>query len=69
MWDPYEGDMALRQIESKNIDWLTAEQVTERYGAAARSRASRLARAKARSVQGNVPSKAASNMKRGAFRV
>ena len=30
-WDPYEGDMALRQIESKNIQWLTAAQVVERY--------------------------------------
>ena len=25
-WDPYEGDMALRQIESKNVEWLTVEQ-------------------------------------------
>jgi nicotinamidase-related amidase len=30
-WDPYEGDMALRQIESKNIEWMTAAQVVERY--------------------------------------
>jgi nicotinamidase-related amidase len=30
-WDPYEGDMALRQIESKNIEWVTAAQVVERY--------------------------------------
>jgi nicotinamidase-related amidase len=25
-WDAYEGDMALRQIESKNVEWLTVEQ-------------------------------------------
>ncbi len=31
MWDPYEGDMALRQIESKNVEWLTAAQVVEKY--------------------------------------
>jgi nicotinamidase-related amidase len=31
-WDPYEGDMALRQIESKNIAWLTAAEVLEKYG-------------------------------------
>ncbi len=30
MWDPYEGDMALRQIESKNVEWLTVEQAVER---------------------------------------
>jgi len=30
-WDPYEGDMALRQIESKNIEWFTAQQAVERY--------------------------------------
>ena len=30
-WDPYEGDMALRQIESKNIEWLTAGQLVERF--------------------------------------
>jgi len=32
MWDPYEGDMALRQIESKNIEWLTVAQMMEKYG-------------------------------------
>lgn len=31
MWDPYEGDMALRQIESKNIEWLTAAEAMEKY--------------------------------------
>lgn len=31
-WDPYEGDMALRQIESKNIEWLNSAQVSERFG-------------------------------------
>jgi len=30
-WDPYEGDMALRQIESKNIEWLTSGQLEERF--------------------------------------
>jgi nicotinamidase-related amidase len=29
-WDPYEGDMALRQIESKNVEWLTVEQAVQR---------------------------------------
>lgn len=29
--DPYEGEMALRQIESKNIEWLTAEEAIARY--------------------------------------
>lgn len=31
-WDPYEGDMALRQIESKNITWYTAAQLIEKLG-------------------------------------
>jgi nicotinamidase-related amidase len=57
MWDPYEGDMALRQIESKNIDWLTAEQVADTYSILARKRASRAARVAARAVQGNLPGK------------
>jgi nicotinamidase-related amidase len=74
MWDPYEGDMALRQIESKNVEWLTAEQAEDRYSLAARSRASRAARAKARAAQGNVGgaksgSSAAPVKQRGAFRV
>ena len=30
-WDPYEGDMALRQIESKNIQWMTAAEAVERF--------------------------------------
>ncbi|HUO06950.1 MAG TPA: isochorismatase family protein [Phycisphaerae bacterium] len=70
MWDPYEGDMALRQIESKNIEWLTVDQVAERYGAQNKSRATRLARAKARATQGNVPAKPhSSKTPRGAFRI
>jgi nicotinamidase-related amidase len=48
MWDPYEGDMALRQVESKNVEWFTVDQVTEKYNAAARQRASRAERAAAR---------------------
>jgi nicotinamidase-related amidase len=48
MWDPYEGDMALRQIESKNVEWLTVEQVGDRFSQAARLRASRAVRAAAR---------------------
>jgi nicotinamidase-related amidase len=48
MWDPYEGDMALRQIESKNVEWLTVEQVGDKYSQAARMQATRLARAAAR---------------------
>jgi nicotinamidase-related amidase len=71
MWDPYEGDMALRQVESKNIEWLTAEQAADRYSVAARKRASRAARIAARAVQGNVAAKspAPSQAKRGAFRM
>ncbi len=30
MWDPYEGDMALRQIESKNVEWATVEEAIYR---------------------------------------
>ncbi len=48
MWDPYEGDMALRQVESKNVEWLTVEQVADRFSQAARLRASRAARTAAR---------------------
>lgn len=29
-WDPYEGNMALRQIESKNVEWVTIAQAIER---------------------------------------
>lgn len=29
-WDPYEGDMALRQIESKNVEWLSIDQAIAR---------------------------------------
>jgi hypothetical protein len=74
MWDPYEGDMALRQIESKNVEWLTVEQLDDRYSQAARQRATRAARAAARAARMSsrpVPvtlakTKAAS---RGSFRV
>jgi len=45
MWDPYEGDMALRQVESKNVHWMTVEEISERYSQAARMRATRAARA------------------------
>jgi nicotinamidase-related amidase len=71
MWDPYEGDMAVRQIESKNVEWLTVEQATERYGVQNKTRATRLARAKARATQGNVPAKSrtAGKNPRGAFRI
>lgn len=70
MWDPYEGDMSLRQIESKNIEWLTVEQAVAKYGTANKSRATRLARAKARATQGNNPSNARQNKNpRGAFRI
>jgi len=54
MWDPYEGDMALRQVESKNVEWLTSEQVVERYSLAARARATRAARAAARASKTRV---------------
>ncbi len=76
MWDPYEGDMALRQIESKNVEWLTVEQVGERFSQAARLRATRAARAAARAqmrmatappVSPKLPMK--SGKTRGAFRV
>ena len=67
MWDPYEGDMALRQIESKNIVWLTAKEATERFAPVSR-RSLRADRTKARTgapALKPVPSKAA----RGAFRI
>jgi nicotinamidase-related amidase len=76
MWDPYEGDMALRQVESKNVEWLTVEQVGERFSQAARLRASRAARAAARAqarmatvppAPTKLPMK--TNKGRGAFRV
>jgi nicotinamidase-related amidase len=70
MWDPYEGDMSLRQIESKNVEWLTVEQVGDRYSAAAKSRATRLARAKSRATQGNRSTQALpTKSPRGAFRL
>ncbi len=71
MWDPYEGDMALRQIESKNIEWLTAAQVVERYGVIPRARTTRLLRAKSRATHSNMPAAAKKNsgVPRGAFRV
>jgi hypothetical protein len=70
MWDPYEGDMALRQIESKNVEWMTAEEAAGRYGPAAKSRASREARARARATQGNVPAnQGRAKSPRGAFRI
>ena len=68
MWDPYEGDMALRQIESKNIEWLTASQVSEKYGPAAKRRMSHAARILGRATQGNVPS-AKPGKARRAFRM
>ncbi len=69
MWDPYEGDMALRQIESKNIEWLTAEQVADRHSEAARKRASRAARLAARSMAPNSPAKSSLPAKKRAFRI
>lgn len=75
MWDPYEGDMALRQVESKNIEWLKVDDLSERYGVAARQRAARAARAAAR-AKVPVPAPATMAMKsksashrRGAFRI
>lgn len=47
-WDPYEGDMALRQIESKNVEWFTVQQVSDKFSQAARQQASRAALAAAR---------------------
>jgi nicotinamidase-related amidase len=79
MWDPYEGDMAHRQIESKNLEWLTVAQMEERFGQAARLQASRAARAartaaraKARPAQPAtmaVKGKPNAPQGRGAFRV
>jgi|GEM_PF-480956 len=51
MWDPYEGDMAYRQVESKNIEWMTAAQALERFGVAPKVRTTRLLRSKNRAVQ------------------
>jgi len=78
MWDPYEGDMALRQIESKNVEWLTVEQVADRFSQAARLRATRAARAAARAQTRMAPVAPAPTLgqkmsmktgKRGAFRM
>ncbi len=70
MWDPYEGDMSLRQIESKNIEWLTVEQAVARYGVAPKSRATRVARAKSRATQGNAASLSRQSKRtRGVFRI
>jgi nicotinamidase-related amidase len=33
MWDQYEGDMALRQIESKNIEWFTSAELIAKLSA------------------------------------
>lgn len=30
MWDTYEGDMAVRQIESKNVEWMTVADAIAR---------------------------------------
>ncbi len=70
MWDPYEGDMSLRQIESKNIEWLRVEEVVARYGVAPKSRSTRITRAKSRATQGN-KSTGTQRVKsaRGAFRI
>ena len=62
MWDPYEGDMALRQVESKNVEWLTVEQIGDRFSQAARQRATREARAAAR-AQSRLPAPANMAMK------
>lgn len=70
MWDPYEGDMALRQVESKNIEWLTVEQVAARFGTVAKSRITRAARAKSRSARGTVqPHAGQTKTPRRAFRI
>ncbi len=80
MWDPYEGDMALRQIESKNIEWLKVDDLEERYSVAARQRAARAARAAARAkARASAPAPVNMAMKpktashstarRGAFRI
>jgi Isochorismatase family len=36
--DPYEGELALRQVESKNIEWFTAAEVIDRFTRKPRSR-------------------------------
>ena len=72
MWDPYEGDMALRQVESKNVQWMTVDEVTERLSQAARLQASRAARAAARAQARMAPPPANMSMKASkgrAFRV
>jgi nicotinamidase-related amidase len=69
MWDPYDGDMALRQIESKNVEWFTTEQFIERYRVVPKSRVSRLLRAKARSSQPNTSGATLPSKPRGVFRI
>ncbi|HTV48699.1 MAG TPA: hypothetical protein VMG59_09680 [Phycisphaerae bacterium] len=36
--DPYEGELALRQIESKDIEWFTAAEVVDRFSRKPRPR-------------------------------
>ncbi len=70
MWDPYEGDMASRQIESKNIEWLTVDKVIEQCRAVHPNRTSHLLRAKNRTVQANTHGITKTPAKtRGTFRI
>lgn len=58
--DPYEGEMALRQIESKNIEFLSAEEVAARYSSKPRQglmAASRSARTTASHPAGDTPAR------------
>lgn len=68
MWDPYEGDMALRQIESKNITWLTAKEATEHFAPATR-RSLRADRTKARTSPAPIQKPTPTKSPRGAFRI
>ncbi|HVS71600.1 MAG TPA: isochorismatase family protein [Phycisphaerae bacterium] len=68
MWDPYEGDMALRQIESKNILWLTAKEATEKFAPVTR-RSLRADRTKARTAPAPAHKPVPNKTPRGAFRL
>jgi len=71
-WDPYEGDMALRQIESKNIEWLTAAQVVERYSQRPRGASAPIDLPSVRTpvpVRAKAPTQGTKLRSRGQFRV
>lgn len=52
--DPYEAEMAMRQVESKNIQWLTVDEVIELCSRKPARRSRRLSRLAPRSRGGSL---------------